>query len=153
MIDTAEEGYSGIIQEWLDKPVSLAVLMSVSEDNMGFEDLAANKDQMVIRTQFCLMEIWVECLGRDKGNIPTTELNLISRAIQRLPGWEKLGQRRIRGYGPVHSYGRIGFEHSIKKRDGKYISKNRFVPVEEFNKSDSEGDEGDEDDDDFLDLI
>jgi putative DNA primase/helicase len=49
----------------------------------------------------CSTQIWVEALGRRKGDIRRTDLLEITKVLKRLKGWTALeGRNRMPGYGP-----------------------------------------------------
>lgn len=74
----------GMIQEWLDTPM---------EDEMG----RATEDY---RIRVCASQVWVECLGKKKGDMKPWEAKEIYDILRRISGWvERKGRVRVPGYG------------------------------------------------------
>jgi len=48
----------------------------------------------------CSMQLWVEAMGRRKGEASRAELLEITNTMKRMPGWRAAGRGRIPGYGP-----------------------------------------------------
>lgn len=99
-----EDSLAGIIQEFLDQLVPMdwwakspeQRIAWMSDRDQGFEP---EGDVQINRT--CSMQIWVEALGRRKGDHRRIDLLEITEAIKRVPGWKvEEGRHRIPGYGP-----------------------------------------------------
>ncbi|WP_028560661.1 virulence-associated E family protein [Paenibacillus pinihumi] len=74
----------GLIQEWLE-----------SEE---VDDLDRPTGQ--IRNRVCAAQIWVECLGKRKGDMKAWEAKEICDIMRKIPGWaERKGRLRIPDYG------------------------------------------------------
>ncbi|MBS0297422.1 MAG: PriCT-2 domain-containing protein [Proteobacteria bacterium] len=92
-VETAEDALAGQISRWLDLPL------------VGFDD--PDEDDLVggghLRAETCLLEIWVDCLGRDRSAYRATDAQLLGRAMGKVDGWikrtprvtEKFGNQRI----------------------------------------------------------
>lgn len=74
----------GLIQEWLESPI---------------EDEWADESD-VLRQRVCAVQIWVECLGRRKGEMKPWDGKEICDILRRTPGWnERKGRARVPDYG------------------------------------------------------
>ncbi|CAM3744699.1 virulence-associated E family protein [Cohnella lubricantis] len=74
----------GLIQEWLE---------SEELDEM-------DRPTGQARQRVCAAQIWVECLGRKKGEMKAWEAKEICDMVRRIPGWkERKGRVRFSGYG------------------------------------------------------
>lgn len=89
-LETQEEGLSGEIERWLDLPV---------RDGDGFDEEDENR-KPVYRTETCIVEIWMEMLGRDLASLDQRQSIKIGKALRMLNGWYSAG----RGY--TNKYGR-----------------------------------------------
>lgn len=93
-VESAEDGMSGRIAEWLDIPVT----------DDAFEDEPPRRRDVV-----CLLQVWVECFGRDMSNCTQTQSAALGRAMRRVPGWYLEGSRhRLPTYGQQRTYRRKG---------------------------------------------
>jgi predicted P-loop ATPase len=93
-IESVEDGMAGRIAEWLDIPVT----------DDAFQDEPPRR-----RDQICLLQIWVECFGRDIANCTQTQSATLGRAMRRVPGWYIEGSRhRVASYGQQRTYRRNG---------------------------------------------
>lgn len=82
----------GLIQEWLD-----------SEE---LDELDRPSGQ--IRQRVCAAQIWVECLGKRRGDMNSWEGKVIMDILRRIPGWEERnGKAKIRGYGVQRVFERL----------------------------------------------
>lgn len=90
-VENADEAQAGQIGAWLDTPI-----MSGSVDDDRDSDGKAN-----IRNETCLLEIWVECLKKDRGLYNQQTAQMLGRAMRMVPGWtpEKKARRYNREYG------------------------------------------------------
>lgn len=82
----------GLIQEWLDTPV---------EDEMG-------RPTDDLRTRVCAAQIWVECLGKKRGDMKPWDGKDIMDIMRRIPGWqERKGKTKVPGYGVQRVFERL----------------------------------------------
>lgn len=82
----------GIIQEWLD-----------SEE---FDEMDRPTGEP--KTRVCAAQIWVECLGKKKGDMKAWEAKEIFDIVRRLPDWEeRKGKARVFGYGVQRVFERL----------------------------------------------
>ena len=79
-VTTQTDNLVGIIEAWLDKP-----------EYSG--DIADGHAKT--RSQVCGVQVWVECMGRDKANFPYQDAFAIRKALEKIPGWAEVGQRRF----------------------------------------------------------
>ncbi|MCY9733135.1 virulence-associated E family protein [Paenibacillus alvei] len=75
----------GLIQEWLESPI---------------EDEWADEPGGQLRDRVCAAQIWVECLGKRRGDMKPWDGKDILDIMRRIPGWkERKGRARVSGYG------------------------------------------------------
>lgn len=80
----------GIIQEYLDRPLpenwtGMGIPERVSYMRGGDQLSAVG---VVQRSRVCVMEIWCECFGRQKGDLRRSDSNEICRMMWKMPGWK-----------------------------------------------------------------
>jgi predicted P-loop ATPase len=84
--------HEGMIQEWLDTTM-------VDAMDRPTDDL---------RTRVCAAQIWVECLGKRKGDMRPWEAKEIVDIMRRVPNWkERNGRARVPGYGLQTAFERL----------------------------------------------
>jgi len=90
-VESADEAQAGQIGAWLDTPI-----MSGSVD----DDREA-EGRAIVRNETCLLEIWVDCLKKDRGLYNQQTAQMLGRAMRMVPGWtvEKKARRYNRDYG------------------------------------------------------
>jgi hypothetical protein len=90
-VESADEAQAGQIGAWLDTPI-----MSGSVD----DDRDA-EGRAIVRNETCLLEIWVECLKKDRGLYNQQTAQMLGRAMRMVPGWtvETKARRYNREYG------------------------------------------------------
>jgi predicted P-loop ATPase len=82
----------GLIQEWLE-----------SEELDEMDRPTGKKRQRV-----CVAQIWVECLGKRRGDMKSWEAKEIMDIMRRMPGWvERKGKAKIPGYGVQRVFERV----------------------------------------------
>lgn len=96
-----EDPMVGIISKFLDMPVPKALL-----DGGDVLDIGPD-EPMVVRDSTCIAELWVECLGNDRGNLNTNRSRAISNVMKDLPGWQQTCVKRFAKYGPQRAYERV----------------------------------------------
>ena len=101
---TEEEPLSGMIQEWVNTPVPEG-WDEMSPDSRVRWYADAADDFVPAGTeridQICSMQVWVECLGRRRGDHDRRDITEITRTLRNLPGWSaKPGRHRVPHYGP-----------------------------------------------------
>lgn len=93
-IETAEDTMAARIEAWLNEPI---------KDESGFDD-----DDLLdgasppLRDETSLIELWVECMGRDRGSYDNRAAQMLAQAMTKVPGWSSDG---VRGY--TKKYGRV----------------------------------------------
>lgn len=108
---TEEDATVGLIQAYLDtaipddwermSPESRQMWLMNAED--GF---AAEGTGRIDRV--CSLQIWVEAMGRRRGDHKRQDLIDITNALKQIPGWRKArGRKRVSGYGPQLVFERI----------------------------------------------
>lgn len=104
---TEEDNISGLIQEWLDRPIP------DDWDNMGPESrinwMKAASDGAVTgarrRERTCSTEIWVEMYENPIGRRDRAGLLEITNTLKKMPGWTLLqGRHRMPNYGPQATF-------------------------------------------------
>lgn len=99
-VETPEDAIVGSVVEWLDGPLT---------DPNGFED-EGDVIGGAVRNETCLLQIWVECLGRDKASYmsnPATA-QMLGRVMKLVAGWAPAKMpRRIGKYGLTRFYQRL----------------------------------------------
>jgi predicted P-loop ATPase len=108
---TEEDALTGIIQAYLDTPVpdewdSLSPegrqLWLLNQQD-GFSPVGTQRIDQV-----CSLQVWMEAMGRRRGDHRRMDLLEITNALKALPGWRALpGSRRLPGYGPQKVFERI----------------------------------------------
>jgi putative DNA primase/helicase len=106
--ESASDGLHEPVSEWLDKPVSLAVL---NGQEMDFGD----EDDLVTRNEVTLMQVWVGAFGGRLDNCETVQKNKLSTVMRSMPGWSF-----------DKSTTRKGKKVRIYRRDG---TTTKFTPV------------------------
>lgn len=84
-VESADDGLVGAIADWLGKPINTG----------GIDD-----QDGVMRSETCLIQIWVECLGGRRDNYNQVQAQSIGRAMGRIEGWYSSSERiAIGNYG------------------------------------------------------
>lgn len=87
-VESADDALAGQIAAWLQAPA----LSGSLEDDPTF------------RTETCLVELWVECMGNERKNYGNAASQILGRAMRLVPGWSssssktrfvKYGQQRV----------------------------------------------------------
>lgn len=99
-----EDSLAGLIQEFLDQLVPLDWWAKSPEQRVAWmsdRDQGFEPEGETIVNRTCSLQIWVEAMGRRKGDHRRVDLLEITEAVKRIPGWEvESGRHRIPGYGP-----------------------------------------------------
>lgn len=108
---TEETPLAGLIQNYADTPVP-ANWDSMSPESRSLWLMNAGDsfgdEQGTERIEYlCTMQIWVEALGRRRGEHKRTDLLDIANAIKELPGWAPGPNRHFPGYGTQKAYVRV----------------------------------------------
>ncbi|MGN7470359.1 VapE domain-containing protein [Brevibacillus sp. SAFN-007a] len=83
----------GLIQEWLETPI---------------EDEWADGPSDQLRQRVCAAQIWVECLGKKRGDMRPWDGKDILDIMRRIPGWvERKGKAKVPGYGVQRVFERL----------------------------------------------
>lgn len=91
---TAADTLVGEIEAVLDAPIG---------SELGFDD---GSGPTTYRNEFCLVELWVDLLGRDRASYRHAQVQEVSQAVEKLGGWETDGRRRHPKYGQQRFYAR-----------------------------------------------
>lgn len=84
------------IEQWLEAPIG---------EDLGFDPV--DGDDVQYRNETCLAEIWDEMMGHDINKQSDRELQMLGRAIRKVPGWMVDGQARFKKYGKQRRFRRI----------------------------------------------
>jgi hypothetical protein len=88
-VESADDALAGQIAAWLQAPVMSESL----EDDQPF------------RTETCLLELWVECMGNDRKNYSNAAAPMLGRAMRLVPGWSlSSSKKRFAKYGQQRFY-------------------------------------------------
>ncbi len=89
----AEDDWVGLITDWLERPI-----------DDGFE---AEADPLLL-DRVCAIQIYTQCLNGHKERHTRAISNRISRAMDRVAGWEKHSTTmKIKGYGDVKGWKKV----------------------------------------------
>ncbi len=106
-VESADDAMAGQIAAWLDMPVT-----SGSVD----DDLDAD-GQPVMRNETCLIEIWVDCMKKDRGLYNQQTAQTLGRAMSRIPEWAADGRFfTFNGYGRQRVYDRGGAKGRVYRQ-------------------------------------
>ena len=95
-VETAVDSKAGKIAAWLDTP-----MRGQLDDDM---DVDAGP---VLRTETCLTQIWVECLGNDERHYDSRAAQMLGQAVKQVKGWGNVGLRNHEKYGRQRTYVRM----------------------------------------------
>lgn len=101
-----DSGLMGLIEEYLETPITKdwkdkTIPERVQYYNATREFKVEMTDASHIkRDTVCVMEIWVECLGRDKSDLKTASSVEIRNCIANIEGWSKVAEPTPRRCGP-----------------------------------------------------
>lgn len=95
----ADDVMAGQIEDWLTQPIGA---------DLGLDDLEGETPEY--RTRTCLLEIWVQMLGRDKAAYTDRDQQLLGRAMRKVEGWRVSGARHrfTGGIGQQRAYEKVG---------------------------------------------
>lgn len=114
---TEEDALTGIIADYLDTLVPA-----------GWDELTPEARQLWLMNQadgfagvgtvrldrVCSLQVWMEAMGRRRGDHRRIDLLEITNALKALPGWRALpGTHRVPGYGPQKVFERIAVEEDL----------------------------------------
>ena len=94
--ETVEDSLAGQIEAWLDAPIG---------SDLGLDDLPG--DEPRYRNNVCLVEIWVEMLGKPSDSRTDRDIQMLGRAMRKVQGWESDGSRRSKAWGKQRTHRRI----------------------------------------------
>ncbi|WP_372706939.1 VapE domain-containing protein, partial [Brevundimonas sp.] len=87
--ETVEDTTAARIEHWLGQPIN---------SDLGFDDLEG--ELPVYRDQVCLLDVWVEMMGRDMKDYDSRQQQSLGRAMGLVGGW------RFSHRAPTQKYGR-----------------------------------------------
>lgn len=115
-VESVEDGYAGLIAAWLDEPVPESEFAEV-------DDMTNNEVRMYRRDAVSLMQIWIECLGRQKDQYNEGMARTLGRAMKLIKGWSQGTKRHHKNYGQQRLYfrdGTLGQELWLIEKPGNY---------------------------------
>ena len=93
---TEESSYTGQIINFLEKKITsdwysktIMERKLYLQENSDFDDEFETEASTIERTKVCALEIWCECLGKDRGNFPAHERREINNILCTIPGWKR----------------------------------------------------------------
>ena len=86
--ESAEEGLAGRIEHWVNKPIG---------SELGFDEVDGDAPQF--RDQVCVRDVWIDLLGRDEAQLDQRHIQVVSKALQSIPGWYAAGRKTTAKYG------------------------------------------------------
>jgi len=105
-VESADDALAGEIAAWLEKPI-------ISGD---LDDDFSADGQPVYRNETCLLEIWVECLRKDRGHYNQQVAQMLGRAMSKIEGWAADGRlTNFPQYGRQRAYDRGGYRGHISR--------------------------------------
>lgn len=138
--NTYRDEWIGIIQEYLDKPITPDWEEKSPEDRAAWiqgDSLEKWEPRdLVRREQVSATEIRVECFGEDRAGLRGNDFNSrrISRIMGQMPGWKRVKTtQRVPGYGSQRVYRREGFNPEEELMQRLLLNAKRTLghPVEE----------------------
>lgn len=113
-VESSEDAMAGAIEMWLDTPVR-------QDDGFEDEDPAGAP---VYRNETCLIEIWCDCLGRDRAAYDQRAAQVIGRALKMIPAWRMgTGKYTHPRYGRQRYYERVRYV----AKEGKVLEYRGFM--------------------------
>lgn len=101
-VETADDATAGQIAAWLDKPIISGDINDPSEGRL--------------RNETCLIELWVDCMGRDRGLYDGTKAQMLGRAMTKVPEWQAEGRFvTFQKWGRQRVYDRGGYAGRIAR--------------------------------------
>lgn len=117
---TYRDDMTGLIEEWLDKPLpafyfslSIADRQRYVRNMKDFENeyLLDNPDadsSLVLRNRVCAYEVWCELMLKDKdAGIPRQEAYRINQILRSFKDWKEVGLKKFGPYGPQRGFIRV----------------------------------------------
>jgi hypothetical protein len=86
--ETVEEVIASRIEAWLEKPLG---------SELGFDELPGSEP--VYRQTVCLLEIWVDMMGRDTKDYDSRAQQMMGKAVRLVPGWRYSHRATTAKYG------------------------------------------------------
>lgn len=107
---TEEDSLAGLIQHYVETKVPKDWAHRSTESRTlwlmnSADDLGEPGTEPI--TEVCSVQLWVEALGRRRGEARRVDLLEINRALKSLPGWELIGDKWVPQYGTQKVYRRI----------------------------------------------
>lgn len=102
----------GLIIQYLDTPLPKDWANMDLYQRRAFlegDNFTAPGEGVALREKVCANEIWSEVMGKKPGDLTRYEAGQINKILNRIPGWEKLGNSYKFGkiYGPQRGYRRV----------------------------------------------
>lgn len=105
-VESADDAVAGQIAAWLSKPI---VSGSMDDD---FDE----NGKPVYRNETCLVEIWVDCLGKERGTYDQQKAQMLGRAMSKIEGWAADGRiADFPKFGRQRVYDRGGYAGHLER--------------------------------------
>ncbi|SHF23726.1 Predicted P-loop ATPase and inactivated derivatives [Seinonella peptonophila] len=103
---TEENSLSGMIEEFLEKPLPLDWNQRDISSRRAFlnEDFGSSAIEVLPRKKVCVMEVWTELLGRDPSLIDKRFSREVGSIIENLPGWKRSKRLSFKHYGQQRAF-------------------------------------------------
>ena len=97
---------TGLVAKYLDEPLpenwdEIDIADRQYYFNKSFDDYHVSAvtygPAIYQREEVCGLEIWCECLGKNKADFTSKESNAIAMIMTQIPGWERSGKSKIMG--------------------------------------------------------
>ena len=85
---TEEDERLGVIEEFIDAPISTDWDNMTTAERVVFLGDKSSKAETVERTRVCILEIWCECLGKNRSELSKYASKELSDIMRKLPEWE-----------------------------------------------------------------
>lgn len=109
-VETADDAMAGQIAEWLERPVN----------NGNFDDDTDADGNPVYRNETCLLELWCDALGRERGLYTQVHAQMLGRSMSQVPGWIAEGSLYSHPkYGRQRLYERGGIAGRLERLDSE----------------------------------
>lgn len=75
----------------------------INNDDFAKDELSI--ENSILRDKVCILEIWVECFGKNRSDIKKSDSNLIASIMSNIKNWEKSNKSyRFKIYGVQKAY-------------------------------------------------
>ena len=111
---TEESPLVGIIENYVDRLFPADYEERTEQQRADFLSGGLGEIGDTVKNEFCLMELWVDALGRRKEDYTSAKGRELATAMRQLGGWYKGKLKRTKLYGTQVIYIRKGGKESKK---------------------------------------